>query len=176
MAFILNSWEDCVRLWFTLCSNKLIPSFLYIVIILLYFSVLKLFLILRWISWMTHSFWKSIIHIIACGYYQYRVSFNVVVYNPVMKPLTIMYVLYHINTIKLNLIMHAGKSVLFMADALCDKQVARKLLNIWITFASIYHIYFSYSYKPENEINHIFVKICRNTQIYHWPFLCGDLE
>jgi hypothetical protein len=63
-------------------------------------------------------------------YYQHRISFNAVVYNTAIKRLTIMYVPYHINTIKLSLIMHAGRSVPFMSVALCDKQVTRALLNI----------------------------------------------
>jgi len=49
------------------------------------------------------------------GYYHHRIIFDALVYNSAIKSLTIMYVLYHINTIKLNLIMHAGRSVLFIS-------------------------------------------------------------
>jgi len=64
---------------------------------------------------MTYSFQETITQIIKCGYYHHRIIFDAVVYNSAMKRLTIMYVMYHINTIKLNLIMHAGRSVLFVS-------------------------------------------------------------
>jgi hypothetical protein len=98
----------------SLCATKYILPFLHVVI-WLYFSVMNCFLMSQRISWMTYNFAETIVQIIKCGYYHHRILFDAAVYNPAMKRLTIMYVLCHINTIKVNLIMHTGRSVLFMS-------------------------------------------------------------
>lgn len=59
-----------------------------------------------------------------------RISYNVVVYIPSITFLPIMYgQYYHISTIKLDLIMHTGRSGPFMSDTQCDKQLTSALLN-----------------------------------------------
>jgi hypothetical protein len=109
------SWFYYKKIWFvTLCYK--IHTSVFTCCHVLYFSVMNFFFrISQRISWMTYSFQEAIIQIIKCGYYHHRFIFDAVVYNSAMKQLTTIYVMYHINTIKLNLIMHVGRSVLFVS-------------------------------------------------------------